>query len=140
MIISFGSSLLSDCAQELRAGDGMKHPLEIVLTRHYCRERDKKQSEHEQGSAPATGGSPECEGENETDDGCDQRAPRSALAQSHGNEECARRLVTEGTNDEGWNKEQSDGGEGAEEEQHPDPAGGVAIGLISKLAPELVLG
>ena len=64
---------------------------------------------------------------------------RSTLAQCHGNQECVRRLVAEGTNDEGWNQEQADGREGEEPEQNPDPARGAAIVFVSKLAAKLVL-
>ena len=75
---------------------------------------DDEQSEREESFAPAAGGSPQREGEDETSEACDQRAERSALAQSHGDQERARRLVAEGTNDEGGNEEQADGGEGAD--------------------------
>ena len=72
----FRIELAFGLSQELRAGDGMEHPLEVVLTRHHRREGDKKKSEHEQRSAPAAGGSPQREGEKETGDARDQRAQR----------------------------------------------------------------
>ena len=120
MIISLGSSLLSGLRQELRAGDGMEHPLEIVQASHDGGESDDEQGEREESFAPAAGGSPQSECEDETGESCDQRAERRALTQRHGNQEGARRLITEGTDDEGGDEEQGDGGKGADGEDGPE--------------------
>ena len=69
----FGVELAVRLRQELRAGDGMEHPLEIVQASHDGGERDHEQGEREESFAPAAGGSPQSEGEDETGESCDQR-------------------------------------------------------------------
>ncbi len=117
-----GVKLALGLRDELRARDGMKHPFEIIEARH---NRGESNDEHRQGKenfTPEAYGSPQNQSEEEACESRDQSVERSALMQRHGQPKCSRRLVTEGTDDEGWDKEKSDGDERAGGERSPEPA------------------
>src|SRR5258708_4893443 len=125
----FRVELAGGLREELRAGDGMEHPLEIVEARHDGGESHEQQCKYDERLAPASERFPKREGENETGQSRNQSAEGSMPAQGHCEQERRRRLVTEGTNDEGGNKEEADGGKGKEGEHGPYRAPGMGLRL-----------
>src|ERR1700677_3698266 len=99
----------------------MAHPVEIIEAPHHRGKYSQNQGGCDETLAPAADNSPQREGKQATAEARDQRAQRSSLAQRHCKQKRPRRLITERTNNESWNKKQGDGSERTQREANPEP-------------------
>jgi hypothetical protein len=79
----FGVELALGLREELRTGDGMEHPFEVIEAGHDGRECDDKEHQREESLAPEAHGFPQGESEDEASEGRDERAQRGVLAEGH---------------------------------------------------------